>query len=201
MKSKTTGAKIRKMRKEKGLTLGQLASRLGISASAVSQYERDVIKPTIPMILMIASEFNCLVEDIVSDDDYLKMHDNLAALSDAVNTAATTPLQIEEQAAAFEAMRELLEGGHAIPDVCLLYKATATHTRKPSENDCTIEIHKHDKCMTTIFASYEDIKTIGGMFSILTIEGRTKVAEYMRDIGENPRYRLVDCYLKTKAET
>ncbi|GAW91714.1 helix-turn-helix domain-containing protein [Calderihabitans maritimus] len=48
------GAKIRELRKEQGLTLNELAARIGISPSFLSAVERGQKKPSIPMVKKIS---------------------------------------------------------------------------------------------------------------------------------------------------
>lgn len=56
---KTTGIRIREFRKERGLTLEELGSRVGIQASAVAKYEKGAFKnPNRDVICRFAQVFN-----------------------------------------------------------------------------------------------------------------------------------------------
>ena len=52
------GTKIRDYRKQRGLTLAQLADRLGVSAAFLSSIERDKKKPSVDMVRKIADSLN-----------------------------------------------------------------------------------------------------------------------------------------------
>ena len=58
----TTGKRIQKARKEKGLTQKELGDKLGVSASMVAQYENDLRNPKIETAEKIAH-----VLDVTSD--------------------------------------------------------------------------------------------------------------------------------------
>ena len=65
----TTGERIREKRKSKGITLAQLAERVGVTASAISQYERGKLDPTRAVSFKIAIALECRLEDILSSED------------------------------------------------------------------------------------------------------------------------------------
>jgi len=52
------GGKIRQVRKEKGLTLQELAQRTGLSPSLISQIERQRVDPTVSTFWKICSSLN-----------------------------------------------------------------------------------------------------------------------------------------------
>lgn len=49
------GQRLRELRRERGVTLRDLADRLGISVSAVSQIERGVLQPSVNRLLALVS--------------------------------------------------------------------------------------------------------------------------------------------------
>ena len=75
--AKSTGAKIRNMRKTRCLTLQQIADNIGVSVSAVSQYERGIIKPDAIMLFKIARALECPLTDIASKSEIEKMRKEL----------------------------------------------------------------------------------------------------------------------------
>ena len=58
------GNKIKQLRHKSGLTQEQLASRLGVSAQAVSKWETDVTMPDITLLPMIATEFGISIDEL-----------------------------------------------------------------------------------------------------------------------------------------
>lgn len=60
--SMTWGMKLRELRKEKGWTQTDLASRTGISQPTIADYERDKKQPTFPRIQAIAKAFGVGVD-------------------------------------------------------------------------------------------------------------------------------------------
>ena len=58
------GNKIKQLRHKSGLTQEQLASRLGVSAQAVSKWETDVTMPDITLLPMIAAEFGISIDEL-----------------------------------------------------------------------------------------------------------------------------------------
>ncbi|MEK7391011.1 MAG: helix-turn-helix transcriptional regulator [Fibrobacterota bacterium] len=60
--SMTWGKKLRQMRKEKGWTQTDLASRTGISQPTIADYEGDRKQPTLPRIQAIAQAFGVGVD-------------------------------------------------------------------------------------------------------------------------------------------
>ncbi len=64
LRNMTIGENIRKIRKEKGLTQKELGERLGITQSAIGQFENDKTCPTVITILRIADALNVEFSDI-----------------------------------------------------------------------------------------------------------------------------------------
>ncbi|WP_323741445.1 XRE family transcriptional regulator [Pseudoclavibacter sp. VKM Ac-2867] len=58
------GARLRVLREEAGLSLRELARRLDISASAVSQIERGVMRPSVNRLIAIVGELGASITDV-----------------------------------------------------------------------------------------------------------------------------------------
>lgn len=57
--------KLMIIRKQKKMTQGMLAERLGLSSATVSQYERGVRNPNIEILAKIAKVLECTVNDLI----------------------------------------------------------------------------------------------------------------------------------------
>ncbi|MBS2035747.1 helix-turn-helix transcriptional regulator [bacterium] len=62
------GAKLRKLRKEKGWTQKQLEERTGIDQKNISSYEADKLKPSPRTIQKFAQAFEVEVRELVGDN-------------------------------------------------------------------------------------------------------------------------------------
>ncbi|MBQ9145041.1 MAG: helix-turn-helix domain-containing protein [Clostridia bacterium] len=58
------GNKIKQLRQKTGLTQDQLASKLGVTAQAVSKWENSVTMPDITLLPQIAIEFGVTIDDL-----------------------------------------------------------------------------------------------------------------------------------------
>lgn len=73
----TIGTRIAQKRKAANLTQEDLASKLGVSAQAVSKWENDVSCPDIQLLPALAQEFGCTVDELLTgktDDVMLLPH-------------------------------------------------------------------------------------------------------------------------------
>jgi transcriptional regulator with XRE-family HTH domain len=59
------GARLRELRVERGLTQPEIASRVGTSASNISDLERGVKVPTLTTVARLADALDCKVTDLV----------------------------------------------------------------------------------------------------------------------------------------
>lgn len=62
----TIGENVKKIRKEKGLTQKELGERLGITQSAIGQFENDKTSPTITTISKIANALDVEIDKIMN---------------------------------------------------------------------------------------------------------------------------------------
>ena len=61
------GALIRRERQRQGLSLRELARRVGVSASMLSQVETDRTRPSVSTIYAIATELGLSIDALLSD--------------------------------------------------------------------------------------------------------------------------------------
>ena len=74
----TLGSKIKKRREELGLTLAQVADKIGVSEATVQRYESDVIKnPTQPRIVALAKVLNVDANYLMGWEDSKPVHKDL----------------------------------------------------------------------------------------------------------------------------
>ena len=57
--------KLTMKRKERRMTIGELAERVGVNYNTISQYENGIHKPRLDNIQKIAEALNCEIKDIV----------------------------------------------------------------------------------------------------------------------------------------
>lgn len=63
------GSKIRELRKNAGMTQSELASKLGISPSAVGMYEQGRREPDGEMLLKLCSVFSVTTDTLLGNND------------------------------------------------------------------------------------------------------------------------------------
>lgn len=61
--------RLKNLRKDNKYTQGDVASKLGVSQSAVYNWERGIRKPKIEQLLLLAQLFNVTVEDLLGDSE------------------------------------------------------------------------------------------------------------------------------------
>ena len=62
------GKNIARLRKEMGLTQGELGEKIGVSNQAVSKWESEMCSPDIMLLPKLADVFECSIDDLF---DYL----------------------------------------------------------------------------------------------------------------------------------
>ena len=60
-----TGATIKRLREEKGITQTQLAEQIGVSGKTVSKWEKGLSVPDAELLLKIADEFEVSVSELL----------------------------------------------------------------------------------------------------------------------------------------
>lgn len=63
----TFGSKLKKMRKDRGLTQDELAKELGLSKTSLVRYELDKREPNFEAIKKIENYFNVSIDEIIND--------------------------------------------------------------------------------------------------------------------------------------
>lgn len=74
------GAKLKKLRKEKGITQDKLSEKLGLSSRYIGKIEAGMLKPSMETFRKIANFFQVPVEYLVSE-------------SEEANSLATVPIR------------------------------------------------------------------------------------------------------------
>jgi transcriptional regulator with XRE-family HTH domain len=62
------GARLRAQREREGLTLRELARRIGVSASLISQIERDKVNPSVSTLYALVRELGMTMGDLFAGD-------------------------------------------------------------------------------------------------------------------------------------
>ena len=87
------GARLRAIRLRHGVGLRELARRLELSPSSISQIETGKIQPSVRTLYAFASEFGVPVDDVLFGDDpvALSQHPGTASVFDAPSESAVGP--------------------------------------------------------------------------------------------------------------
>ena len=64
----TTGTKLAKLRKEKGLTQEQLAEMLNVSRQSISKWESDLTYPETEKLIALSRIFDCSMDYLLKDE-------------------------------------------------------------------------------------------------------------------------------------
>jgi len=62
------GEVIRRIRKKRNMTLGELSKKVGITAGGLSQIERDIIDPSLAVLQRIAKELNVSLHVLFTEE-------------------------------------------------------------------------------------------------------------------------------------
>jgi transcriptional regulator with XRE-family HTH domain len=65
----TIGKKIRDLRNEKGMTLGDLASKINVSPSLISQLERGGVNPSISLLKSISDSMEISLSSLIEGEE------------------------------------------------------------------------------------------------------------------------------------
>jgi transcriptional regulator with XRE-family HTH domain len=87
------GPRLRAQREQMGLSLREVARRIGVSASLISQIERDKVNPSVSTLYALTQELRLTMGDLFAVDDVV------SAGSSASSPVRTAPLVTPEQRA------------------------------------------------------------------------------------------------------
>ena len=59
--------RIKKIRKQKGLSQTELGERIGVSQQVITNYERGIREPSIEMLLKISGALNISIENLIGE--------------------------------------------------------------------------------------------------------------------------------------
>ncbi|MGB9802847.1 MAG: helix-turn-helix domain-containing protein [Desulfofundulus sp.] len=108
------GQKIRDFRKERGITLTELANQLKISPSYLSAVEREIRKPSIPMLKRISEALNVSVSYLVGSTDDTVTGEKLRFMRESRGLSIQDLAEISELP---PSLLEKFENGQAAPDL------------------------------------------------------------------------------------
>ncbi len=89
-KNTVLGIRIRELREEAGLSMQQLAKKIGVSDAAVCKWENGSSEPKASYILKLAEYFDCSTDYIVGKESGLDGYVNAAVRAD-IKPNATRP--------------------------------------------------------------------------------------------------------------
>jgi transcriptional regulator with XRE-family HTH domain len=94
------GARLRALREQRGISARALALTLGISASAVSQIERDVMRPSVARLIAITDALGIPLAEVFDDDqDHADQPNRIAELANAgfalTRSWQSSPVELE----------------------------------------------------------------------------------------------------------
>ena len=107
------GNRIRAFRRERGLTLGQLADKSGISASYLSTIERGLKKPSIPSLKQISDALHVSAALLVQSEDEKFTGEKLRLLREGRGLDREELAEISDLPLS---QIEKFENGDAVPD-------------------------------------------------------------------------------------
>lgn len=170
----TTGQRIKKARKEAGLTQAQLAEKLGVPFQSISQWERDLRKPKPETLLRIADALSISAYVLITQEIQNAFLDGFNEL---IHTKRHTSATTEEDAEAAEEdalnifwyFDELDEFGQKRAIACV--RALAGYD--PIID--TIPPHAIDLAITALCKLNE--------------EGQQKAVERIEELAEIPKYQ------------
>lgn len=96
MQKMYAGARLRRLREERGLTQTALANTLGLSTSYVNQLENDHRPLTVPVLLRLNSMFDLDMAFFAADTDARLLADLQEVLAENPDTAGVSATEIDE---------------------------------------------------------------------------------------------------------
>ena len=114
----TLGAKIKKLRNEKGITQKGLADQLHVTFQTVSKWESDTNEPDIATLKELAKFFGCSLDYLLSDEEDKPKEEPVEVVpTEPVNK--TVIIHQRELHVCEKCKRDIPEGDLAMEDVCI----------------------------------------------------------------------------------
>lgn len=172
-------------RKKAGLTQKQLAAKAGLSIATIQGYEQGKYLPKLDNLTLISNILNFRLQDI-----YPNPQTEISDTTDALNTLnefsvlvleceyiPLTPKQKEEIKGTIEKTIKTLETQDGL-DITYVNDVIAKCSHLIIE--WMLKLENND---------LENLMMIIGMYSSLTLNGQTRIFDYVTDIFENPNYK------------
>ena len=172
------GENIRRIRKEKHLTLKQLADKTLCTPQAIGQYERGERKPSYTKLVYIASALGVSVLDITGES-----FESMQTLSDYVDdliTKKTAEREAREHDPVASATYDVLDNPKNVPEWI---------TKDLSDNQSII---KNAVDYTVGHGVGKVVLRFLSAWSKLNRPGRMKLIEFIEDFASIPKYLEVE---------
>lgn len=153
--------RIKKLRKEQGLTQKELAKKTGLSIASIQGYEQGKYTPKIEQLEKLAFALNASLYDLIQ---YTKANFTLVELKALKTAISNDPRSIQQ-----------LKNEQVLDDLENNYLSPEEWERKHRQNSFSLG----EKEMIQITKSY----------SVLNQKGRGKLADYSEDLAKIPEYR------------
>lgn len=192
----TTGEKIRRKRKEKGLSQGALGRKLGLSTSTISQYERGELIPNHWTLVNIAGVLGCSLEDITTPEvvEKAEFEINTVRHTKIRSTNKIVPQQLLDK------MLKYIVKHPAIDNVLRSKYGIYLSTDELIYDDNTLE-----KDILEILSQFsnldhmnrqqvikftKDMQQLLETFQSLNSEGRARALGFVEDLSQIDRYKM-----------
>lgn len=131
------GAKIRKLRQEKGMTLSELAKQVNFTASYISQIERSIIEPSLSSLRKIALALEVPIYSFLSEES----EDHLLIKADK-----RKKLALPDSTMVYEFVTPMAANKAIKPKMEVIY----VHVDPKSWSSEGYLIHKADECILVL---------------------------------------------------
>lgn len=136
------GKSIREIRHKKGMTLNQLASKIDVTASYISQVERDIIEPSLSSLRKIAVALGVPLFTFLHDDTIDPV---------VVRAAERKKLALPESSIIYEFVTPMVADKKVMPKMEIIYFTLAPKSWTSEENIN----HDADECIFVIEGELE----------------------------------------------
>lgn len=176
----TTGEKIRAMRKSKGMTLAQLAGKLDVTPSAVSQYERGKLEPSVAMLLRMSIVFECSIQALAGSNELKDFDFGGVPRRPSIMQTISDPCFALEWGNS-TAVNLAVEG---LRSVTFAHGATGTINK-----DGVFEVLHEDQATAVFEIFVEELSALCVLYEHLSPEGRARALCYMADLLHAPKFQ------------